>query len=77
MKYFARTLRRFALPLVGLLASPVALLAQAPVRSAINGTVLSARTGEPIEDARVRMIGISRSTLTDGKGQFRLTDIPD
>ena len=41
----------------------------------LTGRVLDARTGEPITDARVRILAPAKETVTDRAGEFRFGDL--
>lgn len=70
--------RHHLLGIVSALALPIHLAAQqgAPGRASVSGTVLSARSGLPLVEARISTVGLTRGTTTDAKGQFRLVDLP-
>lgn len=62
--------------LCGLLLSVVGLLpGQSPV-GVITGTVVDARDGSPIVEARVQIVGLTRATITDSRGNYRFADVP-
>jgi hypothetical protein len=44
--------------------------------SVFTGAVIADSTGTPLENAEVLITDLNRSTLTNAKGAFRLTDIP-
>lgn len=52
------------------------LAAQSPVTGTIEGRVFDARRGEYLENARVTVEGTNLEVLTDGIGQFRLSNVP-
>lgn len=60
---------------VAVAAQSGALHAQTSTAS-VSGTVLSARTNQPLADSRVRVVGMTRSTVTDSRGRFRIADVP-
>src|SRR5690606_22244122 len=48
---------------------------QSPV-GVITGTVVDARDGSPIVEARVQIVGLTRATITDSRGNYRFADVP-
>lgn len=49
--------------------------AQVPTGSII-GTVIYARTSAPVAEARIHIPGLSRSTVSDSHGRYRLVEVP-
>jgi hypothetical protein len=60
-------------------ASLAALLVASPLTGQVFGTLtgtISTADGTPIASARIRLLGTSLTTIADGKGMFRIADIP-
>ncbi|MFC1662102.1 carboxypeptidase regulatory-like domain-containing protein [Gemmatimonadota bacterium] len=72
-----RTLSRLVLLAAGFLAAfPLALRAQDPDRVTLQGTVLDAVTGQPLQGVAVSMSDLGLRVLTGEDGTFVLTEIP-
>ncbi len=67
----------FLICVLGLvLLAPAFAAAQLPATGAIAGRVASAASGNYLNNARVRLEGTTRETLTDRIGQFRFDNVP-
>lgn len=75
LKPFLRCVYRAVLLSVLAVATPYGV-AQITGAGTIEGRVQSARTGEYLEGARLRVEGTSRETFTDRDGNFRMTNVP-
>jgi TonB-linked SusC/RagA family outer membrane protein len=64
-----------ALVLAGCLVAAVVRPGSAQTGDVVAGVVVDARTGRPVEGARVTIPGASRETRTDASGAFRLTGL--
>ncbi|MFA4907722.1 MAG: carboxypeptidase-like regulatory domain-containing protein, partial [archaeon] len=64
-----------ALLLLGILASPNALLAKA--RGTVEGRVVDAKSGDYLPGANVILAGTNYGTATDRTGSFFIMNIPD
>ncbi|MEO7103918.1 MAG: TonB-dependent receptor plug domain-containing protein, partial [Gemmatimonadaceae bacterium] len=63
--------RRAMLAVVGLLCTPMMLVAQ-QTGGTITGSVVDAASNTPIPSARVEIVGAQRATITDAAGRYRL-----
>ena len=60
-------------------ASLAALLFASPLASQAAGTVIgtvSTADGTPVASARIRVLGTALTTVADGRGLFRIADVP-
>lgn len=64
-----------ALLLLGILASPNALLAK--VRGTVEGRVVDAKSGDYLPGANVILAGTNYGTATDRTGSFIIMNVPD
>lgn len=62
--------------LLGANAFVAPLGAQGTGHADVSGTVLSARTDQPLGEARVRLADLGRATVTDSRGRFRFAFVP-